>query len=82
MREWQLQDAKQRFSELIRAVEGQGPQSVTRHGKEVAVVVDVSTYQQLHWEPDDFKTYLVSGPAFDDLENERDETPAHVVDLG
>ncbi len=82
MREWQLQEAKQRFSELIRAVENDGPQSVTRHGKEVAVVVDTSTYQRLQWEPsDDFKRFLTEGPSFDDLEFERDETPTPVIDV-
>ena len=35
---WQLQEAKQRFSELIRSVEAEGPQVVTRHGEDVAVV--------------------------------------------
>lgn len=28
--QWQLQEAKQRFSELIRSVETEGPQVVTR----------------------------------------------------
>ena len=29
---WQVQDAKQRFSEMIRAVVSEGPQIITRHG--------------------------------------------------
>lgn len=83
MGDWQLQEAKQRFSELIRAVESDGPQSVTRHGNEVAIVVDTSTYRRLQWEPsNDFKEFLTEGPSFDDLEFARDETPAPVVDLG
>jgi hypothetical protein len=32
---WQIQDAKQRFSEMIRAVVHDGPQIITRHGEEV-----------------------------------------------
>jgi len=35
---WQIQDAKQRFSEMIRAVTSEGPQVITRHGEDVAVV--------------------------------------------
>lgn len=81
MKEWQLQEAKQRFSELIRAVETDGPQSVTRHGKGVAVVLDVDTFHRVAWEPADFKQFLTEGPSFDDLEIERDETPAPVADL-
>ena len=34
---WQVQEAKQRFSELIRSVQTDGPPFVTRHGEEVAV---------------------------------------------
>ena len=30
---WQIQDAKQRFSEMIRAVTNEGPQVITRHGR-------------------------------------------------
>ena len=82
MREWQLQEAKQRFSELIRAVETDGPQSVTRHGKEVAVVIDFETFQRVAWEPADFKQFLTEGPGFDDLEIARVETPAPIVHLG
>lgn len=44
---WQLQEAKQRFSELIRSVEGDGPQFVTRHGEEVAVVVSIAEWRHL-----------------------------------
>src|SRR6185437_1876492 len=36
---WQIQDAKQRFSEMIRAVTSEGPQVITRHGEDVAVIV-------------------------------------------
>lgn len=44
---WQLQEAKNRFSELVdKAVEG-GPQVVTRHGKETVVVVSVDDYARL-----------------------------------
>ena len=44
---WQIQDAKQRFSEMIRAVAHDGPQVITRHGEEVAVVVDIAEYRRL-----------------------------------
>ena len=81
MEEWQLQSAKQRFSELIRAVESEGPQLVTRHGKEVAVVIDFASYAQLSWEPDDLKDYLINGPTVDDLEISRDNSSAPVVDF-
>ncbi|WP_086821085.1 type II toxin-antitoxin system Phd/YefM family antitoxin [Allokutzneria sp. NRRL B-24872] len=79
---WQLQEAKQRFSELIRSVEVDGPQFVTRHGQEVAVVIDVVEYRRLRGGTQDFKDFLRSGPDLSALEIERSPEPARVVDLG
>lgn len=82
MDEWQLQEAKQRFSELIRAVEAEGPQVVTKHGREVAVVVDYASFERLTWQGDDFKAYLTGGPTIDDLEIDRPADAAAVIELG
>jgi len=38
-RKWQLQEAKNRFSEVVDLALEEGPQTVTRHGKEVVVVI-------------------------------------------
>jgi antitoxin Phd len=65
---WQVQEAKQRFSELLRAARADGPQVVTRHGEEVAVVIDITDWHRLKGSPMDFKEYLRAGPAFDDLD--------------
>lgn len=78
---WQLQEAKQRFSELIRSAEHDGPQFVTRHGEEVAVIIDIAEYRRLRGSGDDFKAFLRSAPDVD-LEISRSSTPATVVDLG
>lgn len=65
---WPVQDAKQRFSELIRRAHADGPQIVTRHGEEVAVIIDIADFRHLKGETTEFKDYLRSGPVFDDLE--------------
>lgn len=44
---WPLQDAKSRFSELVRLAQRSGPQRVTLHGREVVVVVDAAEFQRL-----------------------------------
>ncbi len=77
---WQLQDAKQKFSELVRLAEQEGPQIVTRHGDEVVVVISVEEYRRLHEEPD-FKEFLRSFPPVDELEVTRDTRPAPEIDL-
>lgn len=63
---WQIQDAKQRFSEMIRAVTNEGPQVITRHGEDVAVVVDVSEYRRLTRPSADLASILLGGPKLDD----------------
>jgi prevent-host-death family protein len=44
---WQLQEAKNRFSEVVESALHSGPQTVTRHGKEAVVVVSAETYKKL-----------------------------------
>jgi prevent-host-death family protein len=75
---WQLQEAKQRFSELVRRAEREGPQVVTRHGEEVVVVVPVEEYRRISERGGekkmDFKEFLMSAPDLSvlDLEGPRD----------
>jgi len=78
---WQLQEAKQRFSELIRSVEADGPQVVTRHGEDVAVVISIAEYRHLRHEGQNFKAFLQSAPDLD-LEISRPVLPARLVGLG
>jgi len=68
---WQVQEAKQRFSELIRTAHAEGPQVVTRHGEAIAVVIDIVDYRHLKGDIAEFKDYLRSGPGFDDLDLSR-----------
>jgi prevent-host-death family protein len=63
---WQIQDAKQRFSEMIRAVTHDGPQVITRHGEEVAVVVDIAEYRRLTRPTVDLTGLLLGGPKLND----------------
>lgn len=78
---WQVQEAKQRFSELIRRTLDEGPQVVTRHGQEVVVVVAADQYRSAQQERPDFKEFLLSGPYVDDLEIERSRELPREIDL-
>jgi prevent-host-death family protein len=44
---WQLQDAKARFSEVVRRAKQEGPQHVTVHGREEVVVVGAEEFRKL-----------------------------------
>ena len=47
---WVLQDAKARFSELVRRVHSEGPQHVTVHGREAVVVIAAEDFRHLREE--------------------------------
>ena len=59
-RSWSVQDAKNRFSEVVEAARRK-PQTVTKHGKPAVVVVDVAEYERLQ------RLERVQAPSFADL---------------
>jgi prevent-host-death family protein len=44
---WRLQDAKARFSELVRRARNEGPQHVTVHGRDEVVVIATQEFLRL-----------------------------------
>ena len=44
---WQVQDARARFSELLKTSLAEGPQIVTRRGVEIAVLVPIDQWRRL-----------------------------------
>ena len=44
---WQLQNAKNKFSNLVDKAQHNGPQIVTKHGKDVVVVLSIDEYKKL-----------------------------------
>ena len=81
MATWQVQDAKTRFSELIERARTEGPQTITRHGTERAVVLSVEDYRALAAHKPDFKAYLLAGPKVDDFPVERERDKGRTVEL-
>lgn len=89
---WQVQEAKQRFSEVLRAVKSGGPQIITRHGEEVAVIIDMAEYRRLTEPRRNFVEHLMAFPKLDmtpgepdvfaEIEAERKQDFPRDVDLG
>lgn len=48
---WALQDAKARFSEVVRKAKTEGPQRITVHGREEVVIVSVEEYRRIKGQP-------------------------------
>jgi prevent-host-death family protein len=78
---WQLQEAKQHFSELVERARRDGPQVVTKHGKEAVVVVAVEDYRRLRGGGPSLVEFIRSAPDFDALELDRAEDRGRDVDL-
>ncbi|HEV7194264.1 MAG TPA: type II toxin-antitoxin system Phd/YefM family antitoxin [Jatrophihabitantaceae bacterium] len=78
---WQVQEAKQRFSEVIREAQASGPQFVTRHGHEVVVILDIGEYHKLTGRTPDLKQHLLDRGATADLDIARPHDLGREVDL-
>ncbi len=63
---WPLQDAKARFSEVVRRANADGPQVVTYRGVERAVVVSAEEFRRLRPDRRSFVDVLLDGPKLDD----------------
>ncbi|WP_322768190.1 type II toxin-antitoxin system Phd/YefM family antitoxin [Frankia sp. Cr1] len=63
---WQVQEAEQCFSEVLRAAQNDGPQTITRHGEEIAVVIDINEYRRLTAPNKNLIDLLLGPPYFDD----------------
>lgn len=78
--EWQLADAKNRFSELVSQALHVGPQRVRRRNESV-VVISTKEYEQLKGERLSFKEYLFAGTPLEGIDLTRDRSPMREVTL-
>jgi prevent-host-death family protein len=81
---WRLQDAKARFSELVRRVRSEGPQHVTVHGRDEVVVVAAEEFNRLKGEGSGalLVEALQASPVREiDIEPGRDLAPVRAVEL-
>ena len=84
MQTWSIQDAKARFSELVKLSESDGPQDITLHGRSVAVVVSRATFEQLSGANQSLVAFMRASPLYkleglEDIKLERDKDRKSVV---
>ncbi len=77
---WQLQTAKQKLSEVVDRALAEGPQVISRHGRETAVVVSINDYRRMT-SNDGFKRYLTRGKSLEGLDLDRAGDLPRPVDL-
>jgi len=59
---WTLQDAKNRFSEVVEHAIHDGPQTITRRGKETAVLLSVGAFRALAGAKGDLVRFFGKSP--------------------
>ena len=82
---WQVQSAKARFSEVFRKARTEGPQRITRQGKEGVVMVAEEHYECLvgkSHQPKSLVQFFRQSPLVGvDLDLKRDRDPGRDIDL-
>ena len=81
-RVWQLQEAKNRLSEVVNEAARSGPQVITRRGTAAAVVLSHAEYRALLARQKPLWEFFRESPLVGvDLDLERDTSGAREVDL-
>ena len=79
---WQLQEAKNRFSEVVEEALKRGPQWVTRHGREVVVIVSAEEYRRMTQPEKTLVDFLRESPLADyELDIARDKDLPRDIEL-
>jgi prevent-host-death family protein len=79
---WQLQEAKNKFSELVDKAQNEGPQIVTRHGKEAVVIISVRDYQKIIRPKSNLFQFMQSSPLHGmSIDTERDKSASREIEL-
>ena len=73
--EWQLAEAKNKFSELVTLALTDGPQRIRRRNDSV-IVLNKRDYDKLVGKHTSFKDFIMGdGPSFEGLDIRRDKSP-------
>jgi prevent-host-death family protein len=82
LKAWALQDAKNRLSELVDRAIKEGPQIITRRGKETAVVVSMKDFRSQTEPEGSLVSFLRDSPLVGvDLDLERVDDLGRTIDL-
>lgn len=74
---WQLQEAKNKFSEVVEEALNHGPQLITKRGVESVIVLSYTEYRSMLLSQKKLSTFFRESPLVDhDLDLTRDTTPA------
>lgn len=79
---WQLQEAKNKFSKLVEKAQHEGPQIVTKHGKESVVILSIEEYKKFIKPKSNFFQFIQASPLSRTLINiDRDKSSGRNIEL-
>ncbi|MCJ8502428.1 type II toxin-antitoxin system Phd/YefM family antitoxin [Desulfatitalea alkaliphila] len=79
---WQLQEAKNKFSQLVEKARLEGPQYVTKHGKESVVVLSVEEYRKIVKPKSNLVQFIQRSPlSRTSIDTERDKSVSRDIEL-
>jgi antitoxin Phd len=68
---WNAEESNSKWEAVIDEASGNGPQIITLHGMERAILLSVADYRALAAHAPDLRAYLLGGPKVDSFEVER-----------
>ncbi|MDA3923683.1 MAG: type II toxin-antitoxin system Phd/YefM family antitoxin [Kiritimatiellae bacterium] len=79
---WQIQEAKNKLSEVVDKTLHDGPQVITRRGQKVVVMMSIKDYESILPEQKKLGDFLRDSPLSSELKIKRDKDPTlREVDL-
>lgn len=82
MENWQIQKAKNHFSELVRKALEKGPQTITRHGKAEVILLSMKDYRNMMRKKEPLSEFFRKSPLKGvDLDIERRKEKGREVEL-
>ncbi len=82
MRQWQLQEAKAKFSEVVKLANQEGPQEITMRGQPTAILISLEDFKKIKEKKPSLVSLMRSSPlAGINLDLQRDKSPARDIKL-
>lgn len=82
MRQWQLQEAKAKFSEVVKLANQEGPQEITMRGQPTAILISLEDFKKIKGKKPSLVSLLRSSPlAGINLDLQRDQSLARDIKL-
>jgi prevent-host-death family protein len=82
MRQWQLQEAKAKFSEVVKLANQEGPQEITMRGQPTAILISLEDFKKIKEKKPSLVSLMRSSPlAGINLDLQRDQSPARDIKL-